>query len=104
MWLINDLFYAGSTRKIFKQYPSLFPIKKAILLVENKDNQKQEEILIEYDEKRIEEIKEKLKSMIQLVDKGEFPKRELLSISQDCRWCDYREYCEQKDMEEFLKP
>jgi len=102
MWLINDLFEQGSNRKIFKQYPNLFPIKKALLVIENKDNQKQEEILVQYDENCIVEIKKKIDEIVTFVNDSKLPPRDFTPSSQECRWCDFNDYCSTKDEEALI--
>jgi len=93
LWALNEIFTANSKRKIFVEYKNYFPIKRASIVVECKDDQNQEEFPVEYDQKRIDEILSILKDYRENFRGGEIPKRIFEKNSPECRWCDYSEIC-----------
>ena len=93
MWLLNTLFEQGSKRKVFVAYKEKFPIKKSLLVIENKNDQRQEELLIPYNEECVATIVEKVKELIGHINNNKVPDKEFAEDSRECRRCYYRAYC-----------
>ena len=92
-WMLNNLWKTGSKRKLFKQYGHLFPLTEGSIIIECKDDQRQEEFNIPYDEVTALKLIEKAKEVAQLVKENKLPSRDFNQTSQECRYCDYNDVC-----------
>jgi len=81
--------------ELFEKYEKYFPITKAILFFEDKDNQLTEEIIIDYDEKFIEKLKERLKSIKKCYNDNTLPDRRM---NDNCKWCNHKKACGRNDL------
>ena len=64
-----------------------------MIVIENKNDQKVEEISVRYDEVVINSLLSTIKELFSYVDNNKLPSRALDIDSQECRWCDYRDIC-----------
>lgn len=74
-------------------YMYLSGIKQGVLFYENKDTQDTEEFWIDYNEKIVKEIVEKIRTVNEHVANETFPEREGTRSSYKCNYCDYKEIC-----------
>ncbi|MFA6090138.1 MAG: PD-(D/E)XK nuclease family protein [Candidatus Woesearchaeota archaeon] len=76
--------------KMFEKYSKYFPITKAILFFEDKDNQLTEEIRVILDVEFIENLKARLKNIKKCYDNKVLTQK---NVNDKCKWCNYKKRC-----------
>jgi CRISPR/Cas system-associated exonuclease Cas4 (RecB family) len=74
-------------------YMYLTGIRQGILLYENKNKQELAEFPIKYDQKKVDFVVNKIKTVNKHVEDGTLPPREYVKTDFECRYCEYADIC-----------
>jgi len=91
--LLLNMLFKERKNKFFEKYGKYFPIKKSILFIEDKDNQKTEEIIIEENEEQKKYILDKIEKINYYINKNIEPPLKMIDQCNEYGGCCFKHYC-----------